>query len=548
MSRNAKLAELLFPNNKYTVEALMQTYPPRDLPESAQVTRFAPSPTGFLHIGNLFTAMVAERTGKSSGGVTILRIEDTDKKREVEGGVRLLITSLKDFGITFDEGPDIDGGERGLYGPYTQSSRKEIYHAFCKKLVEEGHAYPCFCTEEELSDIRTQQEHRGLTPGYWGEYAKNRDMTYEEVERRIQNGEEYVMRLRSCGKPGGRVKFKDVIRGEIEMEENFIDAVLLKRDGLPTYHFAHVVDDTMMRVTQVIRGEEWIASAPLHLQMFYLCGLKPVKYAHVSPIMKEDGGAKRKLSKRKDPEAAVTFFHEQGFPPQAIMEYLLGIANSVFEDWRKQNSEAGYTEYPFKLNKLSASGALFDMAKLRNVSAAVISRMTAREVVTALLTWSEKYDTSLFNTLSQDSEKAEKIFSIDRGGAKPRKDIACWSEAGEYISYFYDGGFECPTLDISKEDQRAALQTYLDVMDCAAEKDDWFNTIKSICAALGFCSDVKEYKSNPDNYKGHVGDISSIIRIAITGRRNTPDLCAIMGILGQEECKNRIMRYIEEAK
>jgi len=549
MSDSARIAQLLFPHVTQTPAQLMeQVYPPRELKEGAAVTRFAPSPTGFLHIGGVFTSLVAERVAHLSGGKVILRIEDTDKKREVEGGAELIVRGLSDFGIYFDEGV-LPGGEQGAYGPYRQSMRAELYHVFCKDLVERGLAYPCFCTEDELAEYRARQEQSGVTPGYWGEYAeKCRSRSYDEIKALVDAGTPYVVRLRSPGKPGGRVKLRDVIRGEIEMEENFIDVVLLKSDGIPTYHFAHVVDDTLMRVTQVIRGEEWVASAPIHLQLFWLCGLKAPKYAHVSPIMKEDGGAKRKLSKRKDPEAAVSYFSEQGYPASAVTEYLLTIANSDFEDWRRQNREAPCSEFPFSLKKMSLSGALFDLVKLQSVSAEVISRMTAEEVCESVLAWAKEYDADLYARLSSDKSFAAGIFAIDRGGKKPRKDIAKWSDVRGYLSYFFDDMLTRENADTlpDGETRRAILQAYLEALDAADDKDTWFEKIRGLCAPLGFCPDVKQYKESPEQYRGHVGDVSAVIRMALTGRLNTPDLHAITALLGQERCLARIKDYMEK--
>jgi len=549
MTDNIRLADLLFPEIRETPEELMEkTFPPRQLPRNAQVTRFAPSPTGFLHIGGVFASMAAERAAHLSGGKCILRIEDTDKKREMDDGVAIIVNGLSDFGIRFDEGVLADGSESGDYGPYTQSKRRYPYHVFCKDLVKKGLAYPCFCTAERLSEIRAEQEKDNVTPGYWGKYTETcRGRSLEEIEELLKQGVPYVVRLRSPGKPGGRVKFRDIIRGDIEMEENFVDVVLLKSDGIPTYHFAHIVDDTLMRVTTVTRGEEWIASAPIHLQLFWLCGLKAPKYAHVPSIMKEDNGGKRKLSKRKDPEAAVSYFVDEGYPADAVMEYLLTIANSNFEDWRRQNKTAHYTQFPFALNKMSPSGALFDLLKLQNVSAGTISLMTAEQVLDAVLEWSRKYDLELYNALSSDKEKALKIFSIDRGGNKPRKDIAKWNEVRAYVNYMYDSlrTGECEELEISKDDQKAILQKYLTVYSTEQDKDGWFAAIKGMCESLGFCPDVKAYKADPTGYKGHVGDVSSVIRVAVTGRKNTPDLHAIMSVMGKDTVFARINEYLE---
>ena len=545
MMDHAKLAQLLFPHVTQTPQQLLEeVFPPRDLKEGALVTRFAPSPTGFLHIGGVFTAMVGERAAHTSGGRVILRIEDTDKKREVAGGVNQIVQGLRDFGITFDEGATGDDTESGDYAPYTQSKRAQYYHVFCKDLVEKGLAYPCFCSAEEIAELRAGQEAQGVTPGYWGEYAKCRDLTLEQIEENLKAGKPYVMRMRSPGKPGDRVKYKDGIRGDIEMEANFVDVVLLKSDGIPTYHFAHIVDDTLMRVNQVIRADEWIASVPIHLQMFWLCGLKAPKYAHVSPIMKEEDGSKRKLSKRKDPEAAVDFFVEEGYPAEAVVEYLLTIANSNFEDWRKQNKTAHYNEFPFKLNKMSASGALFDMMKLNSVSAEVISRMDNVQVYDQVLAWAMRFDAGLYGLLAAAPDYAKALFAIDRGGKKPRKDIVKWTDVAGYAAYFYDELFtRDEELEMDKELQKQVLEAYQPVMNCADDKDTWFGKMKDICEPLGMSPDVKAYKAAPEQFKGHVGDVSAVVRMAICGRKNTPDLHAIMALLGQEKCLQRLQEY-----
>lgn len=545
MTDHEKLAQLLFPHVTRTPQQLLEeVFPPRPLKEGAPVTRFAPSPTGFLHIGGVFTALVGERTAHTGGGRVILRIEDTDKKREVAGGVGQIVRGLRDFGIIFDEGATGDDSESGDYGPYTQSHRAEYYHVFCKALVEQGLAYPCFCSAEEIAELRAGQEAKGVTPGYWGDYARCRSLTLEQIEEKLRAGQPYVMRMRSPGKPGDRVKYRDGIRGDIEMEANFVDVVLLKSDGIPTYHFAHIVDDTLMRVNQVIRADEWIASVPIHLQMFWLCGLKPPKYAHVSPIMKEEDGSRRKLSKRKDPEAAVDFFVEEGYPAEAVVEYLLTIANSNFEDWRRQNKTAHYNEFPFKLNKMSASGALFDLAKLNSVSGEVISRMTADQVYDLATAWAQRFDPALYRRLTADPAYARALFAIDRGGKKPRKDILRWKDVPGYTTYFFDDSFSLEeTLELDRELQKQVLDAYLPLMDCADDKDTWFGKMKAVCEPLGMSPDMKAYKAEPQRFRGHVGDVSAVVRMAVCGRKNTPDLHAIMSLLGQETCRRRLESY-----
>ena len=553
MSNYEKLAELMFPNITKTPEDYEKIYPERGLSEGARVSRFAPSPTGFLHLGGLFASMVARLTTRATDdGVFILRIEDTDKKREIEDGVSAIIQGLTDFGMEPDEGVIGFNSERGDYGPYQQSHRKEVYQTIAKSLVIKGLAYPCFCSEDELTAIRAEQETAGTAiQGYFGEWAKCRELSFEEQQANIEAGKPFTVRLRSPGKPENRIKFEDLIKGKIEMPENIQDIVLLKTDGIPTYHFAHAVDDHFMRTTHVVRGDEWISSVPTHIQLFKACEYKVPKFAHISPIMKEDNGGKRKLSKRKDPEASVSFYTESGYPKESVIEYLLTIANSNFEDWRKTNKDAPQSAFPFNLKKMSASGALFDLNKLNDVSKNVISLMTAEEVYEKSLAWAKAFDEELYNLLSADEAFAKGILSIDRGTAKPRKDIAKWDEIKDYISYFYN---EIYTPDytlpenVSKEDAAAVLEAYLNIFDAEDDKDTWFNKIKELCEPLGFTPNVKEYKKNPEAFKGHVGDVSTVIRIAITSRRNTPDLHSIIALLGNDEIKARLTKALNEYK
>lgn len=545
MNDYEKLAELLFPNITKTPEDYEKIYPERGLSEGARVSRFAPSPTGFLHLGGLFASTIARLTTRATDdGVFFLRIEDTDKKREIEDGVSAIIKGLADFGIVPDEGVMGFSEESGSYGPYCQSHRKEIYQAVAKSLVCRGIAYPCFCSEDDLTAIRAEQEKAGTDiQGYFGKWAKCRDLSFEEQKAKIESGEPYTVRFRSEGKPENRIKFEDLIKGKIEMPENIQDVVLLKTDGIPTYHFAHAVDDHFMRTTHVVRGDEWIPSVPLHIQLFKACGFRVPKYAHISPIMKEDNGGKRKLSKRKDPEASVSFYTQSGYPKESVMEYLFTIANSNFEDWRKANKDAPLSAFPFNLKKMSASGALFDLNKLNDVSKNVISLMTADEVYEKAVNWAKDYDGELYRLFAADEAFAKGILSIDRGTAKPRKDIAKWDEIKDYVSYFY-GELYTPDFtlpeNISKENAAAVLEAYLNVFDADDDKDTWFGKIKDLCEPLGFTPNVKEYKKNPEAYKGHVGDVSTIIRIAITSRRNTPDLHSIIALLGNDEVRARI--------
>ncbi len=544
MDNNERLAELLFPHIVKTPEEYEAMFPERNLGEGARVTRFAPSPTGFLHIGGLFAALCGKLTASSTGGVFFLRIEDTDKKREITDGVSEIIKGLDAFGVMPDEGVIGFEKEKGDYGPYTQSKRKDIYQCFAKELVKKGLAYPCFCSEEDLNDLREKQENLNLdNKGYYGEYAVCRNLSYEEIEKNLNEGKTYVLRLRSPGSAERRITFEDMIKGKIEMPENIQDVVLLKTDGIPTYHFAHAVDDHLMRSTHIVRGDEWISSVPLHIQLFKCCGFKVPKYAHISPIMKEENGGKRKLSKRKDPEAAVTYYFTEGYPKESVVEYLLTIANSNFEDWRKANPDKDNKEFPFNLKKMSSSGALFDLTKLTDVSKNVISVMTAEEVFEKTLAWAKENDTELYKVFADNPEYAENILSIDRGGNKPRKDIAAWSEIRDYVEYFYDEfykpNYEMPE-NISKEDVKNILEEYKKVFNIDDSKDEWFGRIKDLCPVVGFTPNVKEYKKTPELFKGHVGDVSSVIRIAVTSRKNTPDLYSIMALLGKDKVTERI--------
>lgn len=554
MNDNEKLAELLFPQITKSIEDYEELYPARRLKEGARVTRFAPSPTGYLHIGGLFGALVDVLTAKATGGISYLRIEDTDKKREIEDGVSAVINGFKAFGIEFDEGVCGYGEEKGDYGPYTQSKRVEIYHTVAKELVRQGFAYPCFCTAEELSLLREKQEKEGaLMWGYFGKWAKCRDLTYDEIEKNIKDGKPYVLRFRSNGDENKRIFFDDIIRGKIEMPENVIDEVLLKSDGVPTYHFAHVCDDHFMRTTHVIRGEEWISSVPKHIALFKACGFRVPKYAHTPQLMKidEQDGTKRKFSKRKDPEAAVSYFVEQGFPKESLIEYIMTLLNSNFEDWRRANKTADAFSFPFNLKKMSASGCLFDLVKLTDVSKNVISTMKAETIYERLTEWAKNYDEDFYTLLTRDKDYAVNILNIDREVPKPRKDIAKWNEVKDYISYFY-GELYAPdhTLpqNINRQDAADILEAYLKVVDTDDDKDTWFAKIKALCEPLGFTPNVKEYKKNPEAYKGHVGDVSTVIRIALTSRTNTPDLHAITALLGDAEVKSRLQNTLNEYK
>lgn len=551
---NKKLAQLLFPHIDKTPDYYEELYPDRGLAEGARVTRFAPSPTGYLHIGGLFGALVDVLTAQSTGGVAYLRIEDTDKKREIDDGVSAIINGFDYFGVEFNEGVTGFGTEKGAYGPYTQSQRAEIYQTIAKSLVEKGLAYPCFCTADEISEIREQQESGGaLIRGYFGKWAKCRELTIEDIEKNLAEGKPWVLRLRSEGDEEKKIIFEDVIRGKIEMPANIIDEVLLKSDGIPTYHFAHACDDHFMRTTHVIRGEEWISSVPKHIELFKACGYKVPKYAHTPQVLKtdEETGDKRKLSKRKDPEAAVGYFVEGGFPKESVLEYLLTLINSNFEDWRRANPKEDISKFPFNLKKMSSSGCLFDLVKLNDVSKNVISVMSAKEVYDNIAAWAKVYDSEFYEIFTADADFSTAVMNIDRENPKPRKDIAKWSEVRDYVSYFfkslYQPDYTLPE-NISKADAAAIAEKYLAEFNLSDDKDQWFARIKDMCEPLGFTPNVKEYKKNPEAYKGHVGDVSTVIRIALTSRRNTPDLYSIMQLLGEDEIRARLTEAIASFK
>ena len=545
-----KIAELIFSDVDKSTDYYEELYPARNLPEGARVTRFAPSPTGYLHFGGLYAGFASKLTAQSTNGVFMLRIEDTDKKREVEDGVTGIVTGLKAFGVSPDEGVTGFNTEYGKYGPYTQSHRRAIYRAFAKKLMEEGKAYPCFCTPEDLDEIRAKQENEDIK-GYYGSYAKCRNLTDDEIVEKINAGVPFTVRLRSTGDISRKIKFDDMIKGKIEMSENVNDVVILKADGIPTYHFAHAIDDHLMHTTHVVRGDEWIASVPLHVELFRTCGFKPVKYAHIAPIMKEENGGKRKLSKRKDPEANVSYYIEKGYPEASVKEYMLTILNSNFEEWRKANKTEDISKFPFNLKKMSVSGALFDMVKFNDVSKNVISVMTAKEVYKLVTDWAMNYNEVLHALFVDDKEKAIAILNIDRDNPKPRKDIACWEEVENYVSFFYnelyDADYTLPE-HINNTDAVEILTKYKEIYSANDTKEEWFNKIKELCSACGFTPNVKEYKQNPDAFKGHVGDVSTVIRVAVTSRTNTPDLYYIMQILGTDEVMNRIDNAINSYK
>ena len=539
------LANLIFPDAK-SIEYYEEKYPERNLPEGAMVVRIGPSPTGSVHIGTIYQALIARTLADKTNGVFFLRIEDTDQKREVENGINDILDTLKYFDELPDEGMDTETTWHGEYGPYRQSMSKEIYIAYAKYLIEQGKAYPCFATAEELEDMRRTQEAAGVRPGYYGAWAKYRNLSVEEAAEKIKNGDQYIIRFKSNGSEEKKIKVHDVIKGNVIFPENDQDIVIIKADGLPTYHFAHAIDDHLMHTTHVIRGDEWLSSLPIHVQLFQELGFKAPKYAHTATILKNDNGNKRKISKRKDPEASASYYKEVGIPVQAVKEYLLNIANSSFEIWRKQNPEKSIKEFDFQLNKMSVSGALFDMVKLNDIGKNVISRYTAEQVYDESLAWAKRYDESLVELLN-DKDYSLKVLNIERGKAKPRRDIAKWSDVKNCIEYMYDDKFFANTDEYefdkisNKEEIKKILDLYMSkYYDEADDQQTWFNKMKDLAEEMGYAREVKEYKQNPDNFPGHVGDISTVIRVAITKRRNTPDLYEIMHVLGKDSVEKRL--------
>lgn len=550
------IAALLFPDVQETPEMLEERYPERELPEGAKVTRFGPSPTGFLHFGAFFPIVASERLAHQSGGVFFLRLEDTDAKREVEGAAENLISTLGYFGIKFDEGY-LAGGDVGKYGPYKQRLRGGIYHVYAKALVEKGLAYPCFSSVDELEKIQKNDKEEELKSKDWHgaeearrlEQEKWRSVTQEEIETSIKEGKPFVLRIKSDGDPDKKIGFTDLVKGKLELSENCEDFVLLKSDGIPTYHFAHAVDDHLMRTTHVIRGEEWLPSLPKHLQLFRYLGFKAPKYLHIAQLMKLVDGSKKKLSKR-DMGANMNDYKRIGYPPESVNEYIMTLLNSNYEEWHAANSDKPYTDFPFSIKKMSQSGGLFDFAKLNDVSKNVISKMSADCVYDNVLAWAGEFDENLFKVLKASPEYAKAIFSIGRGGKKPRKDFAAWNEVENYLGFFYDEYFkegEYPE-EYDRQDIINILSQYLSVYDNSDDQNVWFDKIKEIGDKAGYTSDMKLYKANPELYKGSVADVSAFIRIAVTGRQSSPDMYQVMNILGEDKVKARIKAMLEKLR
>ena len=545
---NKDLADLIFPNLEHDVDYYESLYPERELKEGEKVTRFAPSPTGYMHIGNFMSALVDYSIAKSSNGIFFLRNEDTDKAREVSDAVDKIMETLYKYGMIPDE-YEYKGEIVGNYGPYIQSERKEIYQAFVKHLIKEGKAYPCFCNEEELEEMRKEQEHDKMRIGYYGSYAKCRDLSNEEAARRIKNGEPYIIRLRSNGDYNKKIICHDEIRGDIAFPENDLDIVINKKDGLPTYHFAHLVDDHLMRTTHVIRADEWVSSLPLHYQLYQMFGFKPLKYAHISPLAKVDSetGGVRKLSKRKDAECAMSFYHEQGIPYEAVRLYLATITSSGFEEWYLHNPDGKIEDYKFDFKKVSKSPTLFDLEKLKNISRNYISRLKAPDLYERVSNFLNQYDKEFYEIFTKDKEYSINMLNIEREQKKPRKDIGCYSDVKKEMWYMFDELFNQVEYNFDKINDRDEIRNILNLYinkyyNELDDKDTWFNKMKLLCDELGYCSDMKEYKNNPDSYKGSVADISMVIRVALTTRTTTPDLYEIMKLLKTDRIRERFNR------
>ena len=553
------LSELLFPNVTTTPVELEEKYPPRNLPEGAKVTRFAPSPTGYVHLGGVYQTMVGERLAHQSGGVFFLRIEDTDAKREIPGAAENLIKTLAHYGINFDEGATVDADgkviDNGAYGPYKQSERAHIYHVYAKKLVAEGKAYPCFTTDEELAVLEATDKKAEVKAKEWTEDAaaeqkaamlKMREFTIEDVQKNLDAGNKFVLRILADGDPDKKTPFGDLVKGKLEIPENDEDFVLLKSDGIPTYHFAHAVDDHLMRTTHVIRGEEWLPSVAKHIMLFRYLGFKLPKYLHTAQIMQlDEHGNKKKLSKR-DLGANMSDYSRLGYAPEAVAEYLLTVLNSNFEEWRLGNADKPYTDFKFNINKMSVSGCLFDIVKLGDVSKNVVSKMTADQVYNYLVEWAKEYDTDFGSKLEADPDYAKSILSIGRGGKKPRKDFGRWDEVKAFINFFYDDYYtvidQIPE-NFDKADIKAALEKFADTLDMADDSNGWFEKIKAIAESLGFATDMKQYKATPEAFKGSVADISMFVRVAITGKTNAPDLYTVIQIIGYDRIVARVREF-----
>ncbi len=543
-----EIIDLLFPNPLPTIAEIEAKYPARQLEAGQKVTRVAPSPTGFMHVGGIYAALMSERVAHQSGGVFYLRVEDTDQKRKVEGATEVISNSLSRYGIFADEGVDKDGHSYGPYGSYTQSERKEIYQAYAKKLLEEGVAYPCFCVTEDLDLMRKIQEKQSMRPGYYGRFAKCRMLSDDEILAKLKAGEPWVLRFKSPGNNEKRMLIKDLLKGDINMPENDLDIVILKGDGLPTYHFAHAIDDHLMGTTHVIRGDEWVSSVPLHIQLFVALGWKAPKYGHYATLQKLDNGNKRKLSKRHDPEANIVYFWEKGYPEKALIEYLLNLINASFEDWRNKNPDKDAFEYPMSFNKISnTAGALFDFQKLHSISKEVVARMTADEVYVAVLNWAKEYNAPFAEKLQNNKDYVIAILNIERNiGKKSRKDLIKWEDVESDISYFFND-WQKPELDsfkdelpLNSDEMRQIGADFKAIYNKNDDKDIWFKKVQEVAGKHGFATDTKSYKASPESYKGSIIDIANVLRVLVTGRTKSPDLYQIMQIMSDELLSSRI--------
>ena len=541
-----RLAEILFPDVTESPDDMEKRFPQRDLPEGACVTRIGPSPTGFVHLGNLYNALIGERIAHQSGGVFYLRIEDTDNKREVEGAVETVINAMNYFGVHFDEGAVTDG-DNGAYGPYRQRQRKDIYHVFAKHLVQRGLAYPCFMTAEEIDAIREQQTAAKENPGIYGKYAKYRDLAIEDVQKFITEGKEWVLRFRGT-ETDEYISVNDAIRGKVEMPRNNMDFVLLKSDGIPTYHFAHVIDDHLMRSTHVIRGEEWLSSLPMHVELFNVLGWDQPIYCHTATLMKidEETGGKRKLSKRKDPELALSYYQQEGISPDAIWEFLLTILNSNYEEWRLADQDADYRDFPYSLSKMSISGALVDLDKLRDISKNVIGRMSAEKIRDSWLAWCDEYNKDFAALIRKYPERTLAALNVGRNAAKPRKDLETWKQSCDFMSFYYDETFKvCDDMpaECDEATRKLFFTKYLETYSHDDEQSVWFDKVKAITEELGFAVKPKDFKKNPDQFKGSIVHITNMLRIALTGHANAPDIHEVSHVLGEDIVIARLQKW-----
>ncbi len=550
---NILLADLLFPDVTEMPEDIFRKYPKRNLDSNSMILRFAPSPTGFLHIGGVYTGLICSFLARQTKGISILRIEDTDKGREIENGISLIFNGLKSFGISFDEGVIDNCNDVGEYGPYVQSKRLNIYKVFTKYLVSKGYAYPCFLTMEELKKIREKQTEMGVRTGCYGQWAIWRDSTLEDIQKRLNNKEKFVIRLYSTGSLEKTFELTDLVKGKVTLRQNDMDSVLLKSDRYPTYHLAHPIDDRLMGITHVFRGDEWFASVPLHVELFEKLGFNLIPYGHISPLMKLDEGGKsrRKLSKRKDPEADIQYYIDHGYPAKGVVEYILNLANSNFYDWRKANPTSPAENFKLSIEKFNRAGALFDIIKLNDVCKEYISTLSAEEVYNQTLKWAETYNTDLAKLLEENREYCINIFNIEREGSKIRKDIVKFEDSENQLRIFFDKLLEKETFEditekISKELQAEIVRKYLEIYNYNDNDIQWFERIKKLASKLGFATDRKEYEKDKEKYKGMVGDVAMTIRVALTGLTKTPDLYQIMKVLGEQKVRERLEKYISK--